>query len=121
MPMFTTPDRSHHSPAMAPSATGVPSRSDSHEQLHRRWCPVAGDRARASTMTRGTKSTVAEASAGRAKRTDRRSKNVATAAEDEDDADHGDGDRAGRRSAWPDRAVVRTRAPRSIVSRLGAT
>ena len=29
MPMLTTPERSHHRPAMAPRAMGVPSRSDS--------------------------------------------------------------------------------------------
>ena len=29
MAMLTTPERSHHSPAMAPRAMGVPRRSDS--------------------------------------------------------------------------------------------
>ena len=78
MPMLTTPARSHHKPAMAPSATGVPSRSDSTRSCMT-LVSCAGDRARDRMMTRGTKSTVETISAARARRSDRRSKNVATA------------------------------------------
>ena len=96
MPMFTTPDRSHQSPAMAPSAIGVLRRSDSTSSCIT-FVSVDCDSARATTMTSGTKSNEAVNSATRATRSERRSKNVAMAQRMNTDADGGDDDRSGRR------------------------
>ena len=95
MPMFTTPDRSHHRPAMAPSAIGVLSRRDSTRSCITLVSPVA-DSASARTKTSGMKQ-------------DRRPRQRAAGDpvrppfeegrhrdEDEEDADRGDHGRVGR-------------------------
>ena len=78
MPMFTTPERSHQRPAIAPSAIGVPRASDWTRSCIT-FVSGASDSASDRTITRGTSSTVESTSAPLARCGQRRSKNVATA------------------------------------------
>ena len=89
IPMLTTPARSHQRPAIAPRATGVPRRSDSTSSCMT-LVSLDAERASARTTTSGTNSTAETMSAPLARRGERRSKNVASAASDEHDADDGD-------------------------------
>ena len=78
MPMFTTPERSHHRPAIAPSAIGVPSANDCTKSCIT-FVSCASESARDKMITSGTSSTVESRRAPLARRGQRRSKNVAMA------------------------------------------
>ena len=79
MPMLTTPERSHQRPAMAPSAIGVPSRSDSTSSCITLVSRGCRQRQREDDHERDEQ----DRAAGSARRwpaaRERRSKNVATA------------------------------------------
>ena len=84
MPMFTTPERSHQRPAIAPSAIGVPGAA-TRRGAASRWCSArVRQRERQDDHQRDEQHGGERAARRCARRGQRRSKNVATATEHED-------------------------------------